>query len=85
VEIMPRRLEDIISRKGNPTKYKPEEQYTQWVFSRPKIVSIKSQFNINIHAGSFYVALTLYVEFLHIRLIRTLYIRHQQISHVFEY
>jgi hypothetical protein len=39
---MPRRLEDIIRREGNPAKYYPEEQYTQWVVFRPKIVSIKS-------------------------------------------
>jgi hypothetical protein len=42
VEFMPRRLKDIISREENPTKYSLEEQYTQWVFFRPKIVSIKS-------------------------------------------
>jgi hypothetical protein len=34
---MPRRLEDVISRQGNPIKYYPEEQYTQWAHFRAKI------------------------------------------------
>jgi hypothetical protein len=36
VEFMPRRLEDIVSKQGNPFKCKPEEQYNQLAFLRPK-------------------------------------------------
>jgi hypothetical protein len=55
---MPRRLEDIIGRERNPTKYYPEEQYTQWALFRPKIVKIQSQLNLYLPAVSFYVART---------------------------
>ena len=41
VESMPRRLEDVICREENPTKYQPVDKYTQWALFRGKIISIQ--------------------------------------------
>jgi hypothetical protein len=40
VNSLPRRPQDITRREGNPTKYYPEELYTQCALFRAKIIYI---------------------------------------------
>jgi hypothetical protein len=59
-ESLLRRLQAITTVKGKLIKYEPKELYTQWAYFRAKILSTKKYFNLNIHIGSFYLALIVY-------------------------